>query len=161
MPSWLWWIIIGVAAGWIAGQVMKGSGYGLLGDLVIGAIGGLIGGYVFGLLKIPSSGIWGALLTAVIGAILLIAIVRGHKGREKVVWLASHRMELNQKPMWSMFCVPLLSVCLAKSERAPGSQTPWGPLSIKQYSCRNSQNLAPRVGLEPTTPGLTVQCYHR
>ncbi len=58
MPNWLWWIIIGIAAGWIAGQVMKGSGYGLLGDLIIGAIGGLIGGYVFGLLKIPSSGIW-------------------------------------------------------------------------------------------------------
>jgi uncharacterized membrane protein YeaQ/YmgE (transglycosylase-associated protein family) len=80
MPNWLWWIIIGIAAGWIAGQVMKGSGYGLLGDLIIGAIGGLIGGYVFGLLKIPSSGIWGALITAVVGAILLIAVVRAIRG---------------------------------------------------------------------------------
>lgn len=80
MPNWLWWIIIGIAAGWIAGQVMKGSGYGLLGDLIIGAIGGLIGGYVFGLLKIPSGGIWGALITAVVGAILLIAVVRAIRG---------------------------------------------------------------------------------
>lgn len=80
MPSWLWWIIIGIAAGWIAGQVMKGSGYGLLGDLIIGAIGGWIGGYVFGLLNIKSSGIWGALITAVIGAILLIAVVRAIRG---------------------------------------------------------------------------------
>jgi uncharacterized membrane protein YeaQ/YmgE (transglycosylase-associated protein family) len=80
MPSWLWWIIIGIVAGWIAGQVMKGSGYGLLGDLIIGAIGGWIGGYVFGLLKIPTSGIWGALITAVIGAILLIAVVRAIRG---------------------------------------------------------------------------------
>ena len=80
MPSWLWWIIIGIVAGWIAGQVMKGSGYGLLGDLIIGAIGGYIGGYVFGLLKITSSGIWGALITAVVGAILLIAVVRAIRG---------------------------------------------------------------------------------
>jgi len=76
MPYWFWWIIIGIAAGWLAGQVMKGSGYGLLGDLIIGAIGGLIGGYVFGLLKIKSSGPLGALITATVGAILLIVVVR-------------------------------------------------------------------------------------
>jgi uncharacterized membrane protein YeaQ/YmgE (transglycosylase-associated protein family) len=80
MPNWVWWIIIGIAAGWIAGQVMKGSGYGLLGDLIIGAIGVYIGGYVFGLLKIPSSGLWGALITAVVGAILLIIVVRALRG---------------------------------------------------------------------------------
>jgi uncharacterized membrane protein YeaQ/YmgE (transglycosylase-associated protein family) len=80
MPSWFWWIIIGIAAGWIAGQVMKGSGYGLLGDLIIGAIGGLIGGYVFGLLGIKGGGLLGALITAVVGAILLIAVVRAIRG---------------------------------------------------------------------------------
>jgi uncharacterized membrane protein YeaQ/YmgE (transglycosylase-associated protein family) len=80
MPNWVWFIIIGIAAGWIAGQVMKGSGYGLLGDLIIGAIGGLIGGYVFGLLKIKSSGLWGALITAVVGSILLIIVVRALRG---------------------------------------------------------------------------------
>jgi len=80
MPNWFWWIIIGIAAGWIAGQVMKGSGYGLLGDLIIGAIGGLIGGYVFGLLGIKGGGLLGALITAVVGAILLIAVVRAIRG---------------------------------------------------------------------------------
>jgi uncharacterized membrane protein YeaQ/YmgE (transglycosylase-associated protein family) len=59
---------------------MKGSGYGLLGDLIIGAIGGYIGGYVFRFLKIPSSGLWGALITAVVGAILLIVVVRALRG---------------------------------------------------------------------------------
>lgn len=80
MPNWVWFIIIGIAAGWLAGQVMKGSGYGLIGDLVIGAIGGLVGGYIFGLLKIKSSGLLGALITAVIGAILLIIVVRAVRG---------------------------------------------------------------------------------
>jgi uncharacterized membrane protein YeaQ/YmgE (transglycosylase-associated protein family) len=80
MPNWVWFIIIGIAAGWLAGQVMKGSGYGLLGDLIIGAIGGLIGGYVFGLLKIKSEGLLGALITATIGAILLIVVVRALRG---------------------------------------------------------------------------------
>jgi uncharacterized membrane protein YeaQ/YmgE (transglycosylase-associated protein family) len=77
MPEWVWFIIIGIAAGWLAGQVMKGSGYGLLGDLIIGAIGGVVGGYVFGLLKIKSVGLLGALITATVGAILLIVVVRG------------------------------------------------------------------------------------
>lgn len=77
MPEWVWFIIIGIAAGWLAGQVMKGSGYGLLGDLIIGAIGGVVGGYVFGLLKIKSVGLLGSLITATVGAILLIVVVRG------------------------------------------------------------------------------------
>lgn len=80
MPGWFWWIVIGIAAGWLAGQVMKGSGYGLIGDLIIGAIGGLIGGWVFGLLGIRSSGLWGALITSVIGAILLLVVVRALRG---------------------------------------------------------------------------------
>jgi len=80
MPNWVWFIIIGIAAGWLAGQVMKGSGYGLIGDLVIGAIGGLVGGYIFALLKIKSSGLLGSLITAVVGAILLIIVVRAVRG---------------------------------------------------------------------------------
>jgi uncharacterized membrane protein YeaQ/YmgE (transglycosylase-associated protein family) len=80
MPGWFWWIVIGIAAGWLAGQVMKGSGYGLLGDLIIGALGGLIGGWVFGLLGIKGTGLLGALITAVIGAILLIVVVRALRG---------------------------------------------------------------------------------
>jgi uncharacterized membrane protein YeaQ/YmgE (transglycosylase-associated protein family) len=81
MPSWFWWIVIGIAAGWLAGQVMKGSGYGLLGDLIIGAIGGYIGGWLFGKLGIAAgSGPVGAIITATIGAILLIVVLRALRG---------------------------------------------------------------------------------
>lgn len=81
MPSWFWWIVIGIAAGWLAGQVMKGSGYGLFGDLVIGAIGGYIGGWLFGKLGIATgSGPVGAIITATIGAILLIVVLRALRG---------------------------------------------------------------------------------
>ena len=81
MPSWFWWIVIGIAAGWLAGQVMKVSGYGLLGDLIIGAIGGYIGGWLFGKLGIAAgSGPVGAIITATIGAILLIIVLRALRG---------------------------------------------------------------------------------
>ena len=83
MPSWFWWIVIGIAAGWLAGQVMKGSGYGLLGDLIIGAIGGYIGGWLFGKLGIAAgSGPVGAIITATIGAILLIIVLRALRVEE-------------------------------------------------------------------------------
>ena len=72
----LWFLIIGIAAGWIAGQIMKGSGFGVIGDLIIGAIGGLLGGYLFRLLGIDLGGLLGELITAVIGAVVLIAIIR-------------------------------------------------------------------------------------
>ena len=72
----LWFLIIGIAAGWIAGQIMKGSGFGVIGDLVIGAIGGVLGGYLFGLLGVNLGGLIGQLITAVIGAVVLIAVVR-------------------------------------------------------------------------------------
>jgi uncharacterized membrane protein YeaQ/YmgE (transglycosylase-associated protein family) len=81
MPSWFWWIVVGIAAGWLAGQVMKGSGYGLLGDLIIGAIGGYIGGWLFGKLGIAAgSGPIGAIITATVGAILLIVVLRALRG---------------------------------------------------------------------------------
>jgi uncharacterized membrane protein YeaQ/YmgE (transglycosylase-associated protein family) len=81
MPSWFWWIVVGIAAGWLAGLVMKGSGYGLLGDLTIGAIGGYIGGWLFGKLGIAAgSGPIGAIITATVGAILLIVVLRALRG---------------------------------------------------------------------------------
>ncbi len=83
MPGWFWWIVIGIVGGWIAGQLMKGSGYGLIGDLVIGAVGGLLGGWVFGLLGIRSTGLWGSLITAVVGAVLLIVVVRALGGGKR------------------------------------------------------------------------------
>ena len=76
--SVLWFLLIGLIAGWLAGKIMKGSGYGLVGDLVIGVVGSVIGGHVFGWLGIGLglTGFMGAELTALVGAILLILAVR-------------------------------------------------------------------------------------
>jgi uncharacterized membrane protein YeaQ/YmgE (transglycosylase-associated protein family) len=74
--QFLWFILIGLAAGWLAGQIMKGGGYGWIGDLVIGVLGAVLGGFLFGLLGITASGLLGSLITATVGAIALIAILR-------------------------------------------------------------------------------------
>jgi uncharacterized membrane protein YeaQ/YmgE (transglycosylase-associated protein family) len=77
------WIIVGLLAGWLAGIVMKGSGYGLLGDLLLGLIGAVVGGWLFGLI-LPSaepSGLIGSIIVATIGAIVLVAIVRLIRGQ--------------------------------------------------------------------------------
>lgn len=69
----VWFILIGICAGWLAGQITKGGGFGVLGDLIIGVIGALLGGFIFG-----SSGgsLLGSLLIATVGAIILIALLR-------------------------------------------------------------------------------------
>jgi len=72
----LWFLLIGIAAGWLAGQLMRGGGYGLIGDLVIGVIGSFLGGWVLGALGIYTSGLIGSLITATIGAVLLVFLVR-------------------------------------------------------------------------------------
>lgn len=72
----LWFILIGIAAGWLAGKIMKGSGFGLIGDLIVGVIGGLLGGWLFGLLGISAGGLLGSLITALVGALVLLYLVR-------------------------------------------------------------------------------------
>lgn len=72
----LWFILIGIAAGWLAGQIMKGSSFGLVGDLVVGVIGALLGGFLFGALGIHAYGLLGSLVTATVGAVVLIALLR-------------------------------------------------------------------------------------
>jgi len=74
--EFLWFALIGMCAGWLAGQFMKGSGYGLVGDLVVGVIGALLGGFAFRLVGIAAYGLLGQLIVATIGAILLIVILR-------------------------------------------------------------------------------------
>lgn len=74
--SLLWFLLIGIAAGWLAGQIMGGGGYGLLGDLILGVIGAIVGGYLFGMLGIGAGGLIGALIMATVGAIVLIALLR-------------------------------------------------------------------------------------
>ena len=71
------WIVVGLIAGWLAGQVMKGGGYGVLVDIILGILGGILGGWIFGLLGIGSgSGIIGSLIVAFIGAVILVGITR-------------------------------------------------------------------------------------
>ena len=77
--QFVWFILIGIAAGWLAGQVMKGGGYGIVGDLIVGVIGALLGGCLFGLLGISASGLLGSLVTATVGAVVLIALLRAIK----------------------------------------------------------------------------------
>lgn len=72
----LWCILIGIAAGWLAGQIMKGGGYGLVGDLVVGLIGGLLGGLLFSSFGVYAIGLVGQLVIATIGAIVLVALLR-------------------------------------------------------------------------------------
>lgn len=74
--EFVWFILIGIAAGWLAGQIMKGGGLGVLGDLIVGVIGALLGGFLFGLLGITAGGLLGSLITATVGAIVLIALLR-------------------------------------------------------------------------------------
>lgn len=78
----LWFLIIGAIAGWLAGQFMKGSGFGLLGDIVVGVIGALLGGWLFGQLGLwPGGGLIGSLIVAFVGAIILLFLVRLIKRR--------------------------------------------------------------------------------
>ena len=70
------WIISGIVAGWLTGLVMKGRGYGLIVDLVIGLLGGVIGGWLFSLFGVATHSWLGEILVAVIGGVVLVAIVR-------------------------------------------------------------------------------------
>ena len=78
------WIVLGLVAGWLAGMIMRGGGYGLIGDIVLGVIGAILGGWITGLItgqdvtlgfNVPS------LLIAVVGAVVLIALSRLLTGR--------------------------------------------------------------------------------
>jgi uncharacterized membrane protein YeaQ/YmgE (transglycosylase-associated protein family) len=75
--GFLVWIVVGLIAGWLAGQVMKGGGYGTLVDIILGILGGIVGGWVFGLLGIwPGGGMIGAIIVAFVGAVILVWISR-------------------------------------------------------------------------------------
>lgn len=72
----LWFLIIGLIAGFLAGKLTRGGGFGIVGDIVVGVLGAFLGGWVFGLLGIASYGLIGSIITATIGAILLLFLIR-------------------------------------------------------------------------------------
>jgi uncharacterized membrane protein YeaQ/YmgE (transglycosylase-associated protein family) len=80
------WLVLGLIAGFLASIVMKGGGYGIIGDIIVGVVGALIGGFLFSLLG--STGVTGlnlwSLLVAFIGACVLIALLRAVSGRRAV-----------------------------------------------------------------------------
>lgn len=74
----LWWLVVGLVAGFLASRVMRGGGYGLIGDIVVGLIGAFIGGWLAGVLGIgvgSSSSLIVSIIVAFIGACILIAIL--------------------------------------------------------------------------------------
>ena len=71
------WLIIGAIAGWLAGTLMKGGGFGLIGDIVVGIVGAFIGGWLAGVLGIGiGGGLIASIITATVGAIVLILLLR-------------------------------------------------------------------------------------
>ncbi len=76
LESLIWFLLIGLIAGWLAGKVMRGGGFGIVGDMIVGVIGALIGGWLFGVLGIGVGGLIGAIITAFVGAVILVAILR-------------------------------------------------------------------------------------
>ena len=75
--EFVWFLLIGLVAGWLAGQIMKGGGFGLIGDLIVGVIGALLGGFLFGLLGLSAGGgLIGSLVVATVGAIVLLLLLR-------------------------------------------------------------------------------------
>jgi uncharacterized membrane protein YeaQ/YmgE (transglycosylase-associated protein family) len=69
-------LIVGGVAGWLAGQFMKGSGYGLLVNILLGLLGGFVGNLVFGLLGLDATNLIGRIICATVGAVLIIALAR-------------------------------------------------------------------------------------
>ncbi len=82
------WIIVGIIAGWLAGLVMRGGGYGIIGDMVLGIIGALVGGFLAGALFNIANPITGinitTLIIAFLGAVIVVALVRLFSGRSSV-----------------------------------------------------------------------------
>ena len=73
----LWFLIVGLVAGWLAGVLVKGGGFGLIGDLVVGVIGAVLGGWLFSTLGASAGGgLLGSIIVATIGAVVLLFIVR-------------------------------------------------------------------------------------
>jgi uncharacterized membrane protein YeaQ/YmgE (transglycosylase-associated protein family) len=71
------WIIVGAVAGWLAGLVVRGGGFGLVGNIIVGIIGAFLGGWLFGAIGLSIfPGIINTILTATLGAIILLLIVR-------------------------------------------------------------------------------------
>jgi uncharacterized membrane protein YeaQ/YmgE (transglycosylase-associated protein family) len=76
----VYWLVVGLIAGWLAGVVMKGGGYGIVADIVLGIVGGVLGGWIFSALGIGAGGgLIGGIIVAFVGAVALVALTRALK----------------------------------------------------------------------------------
>jgi uncharacterized membrane protein YeaQ/YmgE (transglycosylase-associated protein family) len=75
ITSLIIFLAIGALAGWLAGTIMKGKGFGIIGNIVVGIVGALLGGFLFGLLGITAGGLIGSIVMATVGAIVLLYLV--------------------------------------------------------------------------------------
>jgi uncharacterized membrane protein YeaQ/YmgE (transglycosylase-associated protein family) len=76
ITSLIWWVLVGLIAGWAAGKIMKGGGYGVAMDIVLGIIGAVVGGWLVGILGFQAGGFISTIIVAIIGAVFLIWISR-------------------------------------------------------------------------------------
>ena len=72
----IWWVVVGLVAGWAAGRIMKGGGYGAVMDIVLGIVGAVVGGWLVGILGIHVGGLIGTIIVAIFGAVFLIWLTR-------------------------------------------------------------------------------------
>ncbi len=77
----LWWIIVGLIAGWATGRIMRGAGYGPLMDIILGIVGAVIGGWIMSVLGVGGGGMIYTIVVAIIGACILVALARAVSGR--------------------------------------------------------------------------------
>ena len=75
--EFVWFILVGLVAGWLAGMLVKGGGFGVIGDIVVGVLGALVGGFLFGFLGFSGGGgLLGSIVVATVGAVVLIFVLR-------------------------------------------------------------------------------------
>ncbi|MEN9224944.1 MAG: GlsB/YeaQ/YmgE family stress response membrane protein [Thermostichus sp. HHBFW_bins_43] len=75
MNGTLWFLLIGAIAGWLAGNIRRGYGFGLIGNILVGISGAFFGGFLFDLLGLSATGLLGSLLMATVGALVLLALI--------------------------------------------------------------------------------------
>jgi uncharacterized membrane protein YeaQ/YmgE (transglycosylase-associated protein family) len=72
----IWWVVVGLIAGWAAGRLMGSGGYGAAMDIILGIVGAVVGGWLMGMLGIHAGGLIGTIVVAIIGAVFLIWLTR-------------------------------------------------------------------------------------
>ncbi len=82
--NWIWFILIGLTAGFLAGAVVKGHGFGLLGNLIVGVLGAVLGGFIFSQLGIAATSLLGALICSFVGAVVLLLLLGLVGGKKKI-----------------------------------------------------------------------------